>query len=229
MKNRQQKVGAVIVAAGESQRMGGIDKMLALLGSKPLLVATIRTFQDCPLVSQIIVVVNGKNREECQHLVTEEGLSKVSDVCLGGRQRQDSVAAGLKRLERCHWVIIHDGARPLVTADLVKRGLEVARETGAAVAAVPVKDTIKVAGNDGIVRQTPPRQNLWAVQTPQVFRIDLITEAYQKAHSDVTDDASLVEQLGYQVKLYLGSYDNIKVTTPDDLALAELLWARYGR
>ena len=228
MKTNNQKVGAVIVAAGESQRMGGIDKVLAALGGEPLLVRATRPFQECPLVDQIVVVVSGEKEEQCRRLVTGEGWSKVSDVCLGGRRRQDSVAAGLKRLKNCDWAIIHDGARPLVTADLIERGLEAAGETGAAVAAVPVTDTIKVAGNDRIVRQTPPRQNLWAVQTPQVFRIDIITEAYSRANGDVTDDASLVEQSGYRVKLFMGSYDNIKVTTPDDLALAEVLWRKYG-
>ena len=227
-RDEQQKVGAVIVAAGESQRMGGIDKVLAPLGGKPILVRVTRAFQECQLVNQIVVVVSKEKKEQCRQLLPEEEWSKVSDVCAGGRRRQDSVAAGLSRLNRCDWVVIHDGARPLVTVDLVKRGLEAARETGAAVAAVPVTDTIKVAGDDRIVHQTPLRQNLWAVQTPQVFRFDIITEAYQRANGDVTDDASLVEQLGYKVRLYMGSYDNIKVTNTQDLALAEILWQKYG-
>jgi len=172
-------------------------------------------------------VVNAKNIEQCRQLVAGEGWSKVTDVCPGGRRRQDSVAAGLKLIKNCEWVVIHDGARPLVTLDLIERGLAAARETGAAVAAIPVTDTIKVAGEDRIVRETPPRQNLWAIQTPQVFRVDIIIEAYQRANGDVTDDASLVEQSGYKVKLYMGSYDNIKVTTPDDLTLAEVLWRKY--
>ena len=136
------------------------------------------------------------------------------------------MAVGLSRLSDCVWVVIHDGARPLVTVGLIEQGLEVAQETGAAVAAVPVTDTIKLTGGDRIVHQTPPRQNLWAVQTPQVFSAKTITEAYSRANGDVTDDATLVEQLGYKVKLYMGSYDNIKVTTPDDLALAEILWQK---
>ena len=229
MSSTSQKVGAIIVAAGESQRMGGVDKVFATLGGQPLLARATYAFQKSPLVDQIVTVVSGENKEKCQHLVTGGEWSKVSDVCLGGRRRQDSVAAGLKRLDPCDWVIIHDGARPLVTVELVKDGLEAARETGAAVAAVPVTDTIKMAGNDRIVQQTPPRPNLWAVQTPQVFRYDIITEAYRRAKGDVTDDASLVEQLGYEVKLYMGSYDNIKVTTPDDLAIAEVLWQKHER
>ena len=220
------KVGVVIAAGGSSQRMGE-DKLFASLGGKPLLTRTTRPFQECRLVDQIVVVVGGEREERCRRLVTGKEWSKVTDVCLGGERRQDSVAAGLKRLDKCDWVVIHDGARPLLTVDLIERGLEVAKETGAAVAAIPVKDTIKVAGEDRIVHQTPPRQNLWAIQTPQVFSVGIITEAYSRANDEVTDDASLVERLGYKVKLYMGSYDNIKVTTPDDLALAEILWQKY--
>jgi 2-C-methyl-D-erythritol 4-phosphate cytidylyltransferase len=122
--------------------------------------------------------------------------------------------------------MIHDAARPLVTEELIKKGLEAARETGSAVAAVPVTDTIKMADEDMLVQGTPPRGNLWAVQTPQVFRFDIITEAFRKVDYEVTDDSRLVEQLGHKVKLYMGSYDNIKITTPQDLGLAEILWQR---
>ena len=227
--NNQQKVGAIIVAAGESKRMGGVDKVFAPLGGKPILSRVIDTFRECDSVAQIVVVVNGKNLEQCRQLITEGGWYKPIEVCAGGRRRQDSVAAGLNHLSQCQWVVIHDGARPLLTVDLIKSGLEAARETGAAVAAVPVTDTIKVAGDDRFVQQTPPRGNLWAVQTPQVFRFDIVAEAYRQAHGEATDDASLVEQLGYKVKLYIGSYNNIKVTTPYDLALAEVLWQKYGK
>ena len=225
----QQKVGAVIVAAGSSRRMGGVDKVLALLGGKPILSRVVDIFQRCSPVNQIVVVLSEQNLERGKQLVAEQGWSKVSDVCAGGQRRQDSVAAGLGRLGNCDWVVIHDGSRPLVTVDLINRGLEAARETGAAVAAVPVTDTIKLARDDRIVHQTLPRENLWAVQTPQVFGIAIITEAYTRENGGVTDDASLVEQLGYRVKIYTGAYDNIKITTPDDLALAEVLWQKYGK
>ena len=225
----QQKVGAIIAAAGKGERMGGTDKMFALLGGKPILARVIDVFNRCQSVGQIVVVVAKQNVVRCQQLVAEQGWPRVTEVCPGGERRQDSVAAGLSRLKDCQWVIIHDGARPLVTEELIQRGLAEARETGAAVAAVPVTDTIKVAGDDRIVRETPSRDTLWAVQTPQVFNFDIITEAYRQASSEVTDDASLVEQLGYKVKLYMGSYDNIKITTPDDLTLAEVLWPKYGR
>lgn len=225
----QQKVGAIIVAAGSSRRMGGVDKVLALLGGKAVLARVIDTFERCSLVHQVVVVVNKRNLERCQQLVAELGWTKVTDVCAGGRRRQDSVAAGLSRLSHCEWVIIHDGARPLLTEDLINRGVESARVTGAAIAAVPVIDTIKVAGDDGFVQETPARHNLWAVQTPQVFRFHIVADAYRQAKGEVTDDATLVERLGHKVKLYMGSYDNIKITTPEDLALAEVLWQKHGK
>ncbi len=225
----QQKVGAVIVAAGSSQRMGGVDKVTALLGGKPVLVRVVDVFQRCDRIHQIVIVLSQQNMELGKQLVAEQGWSKVTDVCLGGELRQDSVAAGLSKLNNCDWVVIHDGARPLVTESLIERGLEAAGETGAAIAAVPVTDTIKMAGDDQIIQGTPPRQSLWAAQTPQVFRFDIITEAYRQAkYHEVTDDARLVEQLGYKVKLYMGSYDNIKVTTPNDLVLVEVLWQKQA-
>ena len=227
--NNQQKVGAIIVAAGRSRRMGGVDKVFAPLGGKPALAHVLDAFENCNSIDQIVVVVSENNLERCRQLITKEGLSKPIEVCAGGKRRQDSVAAGLGKLEGCDWVVVHDGARPLVTKDLIERGVKAAQETGAAVAAIPVTDTIKVAGSDRIVHQTPPRQNLWAVQTPQVFRFGIIAEAYKQAKGEVTDDASLVEQLGYKVKLYMGSYDNIKITTPDDLLIAEAWQQKHGK
>ena len=225
----QQKIGAVIVAAGNSQRMDGVDKVFALLGGKPVLAQVIDTFHRCNPVDQIVVVLSKKNLKRGRQLVAEQEWPRVTDVCAGGKRRQDSVFAGLSRLSHCHWVVIHDGARPLLTEDLIHRGLTEAKETGAAAAAVPVTDTIKVAESDRLVQQTPPRNKLWAVQTPQVFRFDIIAEAHKKAKQEVTDDATLVEQLGYKVKLYMGSYDNIKITTPDDLVLAKVLWQKRGK
>jgi len=226
---RNEKVGAVIAAGGSSQRMGGIDKMLAPLGGEPVLARVLSVFQHCPTVDQVVVVLNEQNLKQGRQLVAEGGWSKVSDVCLGGPRRQDSVINGLNRLLNCQWVVIHDGARPLVTVDLIERGLEVASQTGAAIAAVPVTDTIKLAGEDLLVQGTPPRRSLWAVQTPQVFHFDIIAEAYRQAKFEVTDDSTPVERLGHKVKIYPGAYDNIKITTPDDLALAEILWRKYGR
>jgi 2-C-methyl-D-erythritol 4-phosphate cytidylyltransferase len=226
---KKEKVGAVIVAAGKSQRMGDVDKMFTPLGGQPVLLRTTRPFQQCPQIDQIVVVVSRERERLCQSLLAGPDWSKVTHICLGGKRRQDSVAEGLKHLAGCDWVVIHDGARPLVTVELIERGLEAARETGAAVAAVPVTDTIKVSREDGTVHETPPRQNLWAVQTPQVFQVKIIAEAYQNASEDVTDSSSLVERLGYKVKLYMGAYDNIKITTPADLVLAEMLWQKHER
>ena len=225
---KKEKIAAVIVAAGESSRMGDIDKLFVPLGGEPLLLRTTRAFQQCEKIDQIVVVVSGGNRDKCRHLTTGDDWHKVSDICLGGPRRQDSVAYGLGRLKKCDWVVIHDGARPFVTRELIEDGLEAARETGAAIAAVPVTDTIKMSGDDNIVMGTPPRENFWAVQTPQVFRYEIITEAHKKAEGDVTDDASLVERLGHKVKIYPGSYDNLKITTPADLALAMVLVEKNG-
>ncbi len=221
------RVGAIIVAAGTSQRMNGVDKILAHLGGKPVLAWSIEALQQNPRVDRIILVNSQKNMEPVQCMVIDQKWTKVTNVCVGGRRRQDSVAAGLKLLGPCEWVIIHDGARPLLSQDLIERGLEAARETGAAIAAVPVTDTIKLAGDDHMVIETPPRSHLWAVQTPQIFRFAIIKEAYQEAQGEVTDDAALVEQTGHNVKLYMGSYDNIKITAPHDLAVAELLLKEY--
>ena len=219
----KQKVAAIIVAAGRGQRMGGMEKMFAPLAGKPVLAWAVETFQKCTLIDQIIIVLDENDLGRGEELARERGWSKVTDICPGGEERQDSVAAGLGKLKDCQWAVIHDGARSLVTEDLIKNGLEAAEESGAAVAAVPVTDTIKMAGDDGFVLGTPPRKSLWLVQTPQVFRFDIITEAHRKAEGMATDDASLVERLGYRVKLYMGSYDNIKITIPSDLALAEIL------
>ena len=228
MNNRKQKTAAIIVAAGEGKRMGGMDKVLATLDGEPILLRATRPFQECQLIDQIVVVVSGDKEQKCRRLVTGREWAKVTDVCIGGQRRQDSVASGLQQLRDYEWIVIHDGARPLLTIDLIERGLEAAQETGVAAAAVPVTDTIKEVNGDGLVSRTPPRQNLMAVQTPQVFRFDLIQIAHRQDCGDVTDDASLVENLGHRVKLYPGSYDNIKITTPADIILAEALLKKRG-
>jgi 2-C-methyl-D-erythritol 4-phosphate cytidylyltransferase len=220
------RVGAIIVAAGKSERMGGTDKVFASLAGKPLLAHVVEVFESCPAVDQIVVVLSDANLQEGRKLAGEEGSSKIVEVCPGGDRRQDSVAEGLARLGDCDWVVIHDGARPCVSADLIERGLSEAWETGAAIAAVPAKDTVKRVGADMLIQETPDRRSLWMAQTPQIFRRDIITKAYGDRKQDVTDDAALVESLGSSVKVYMGAYDNIKVTTPGDLALAEHILAR---
>jgi 2-C-methyl-D-erythritol 4-phosphate cytidylyltransferase len=219
----KQKSGAVIVAAGSSERMGGIDKMFTILDGKPVLSRVIEVFQACSRIDDIVIVLNRQNLAKAKKLVAEEGWSKVKDVCEGGRRRQDSVLNGLNCLGGCDWVVIHDGARPLVTVEIIENGLDAAEETGAAIAAVPVTDTIKMVSDDLTIQGTPPRQSLWAAQTPQVFRYDVIINAYRKLKYEVTDDARAVELTGGSVKIYQGSNDNIKITTPEDLAVAEIL------
>lgn len=223
------KVGAIVVAAGSSRRMGEVDKIFANLAGKPLLVYTVDVFQRCPSIDQVIIVLSEDKLEEGRKLVEEHRWSKVVEVCPGGVRRQDSVREGLERLSGCQWVVIHDGARPCLEVDLIEKGLKEACQSGAAIAAIPVKDTIKVVSPSSFVEETPVRQSLWAVQTPQVFRFDIICEAYGKAQGEVTDDAALVERLGYKVKLYPGSDTNIKVTTPDDLSIAEAILRNRAR
>jgi len=227
--NNQGNVAAIIVAAGSSQRMDGVDKVFAPLAGRPVLARVLDVCHRSNSIDRIVVVVSQGNVARCRQMVAVEKWSKVSQVCAGGKRRQDSVQAGLKALGVCNWVVVHDGARPFLTEKLITDGLSAAQETGAAVAALPVIDTIKLAGHDRMVRETIQRDNLWAAQTPQVFRFDIITEAYRRATDEVTDDAALVEQLGYKVKLYMGAYDNVKITNPTDLAIAEVLWQKYGK
>jgi len=228
MKEVSGKVGVIIVAAGTSSRMGGIDKVFATLVGEPILAKVVTVFNDCSLVDEIVIVLAKKSLEQGRRLIKDHHWHKVIAVCPGGPRRQDSVKEGLRRLTDCEWVVIHDGARPCISTDLIERGLITARESGAAIAGVPVKDTIKIVSRRGFVQQTPTRQSLWAAQTPQVFRYDLVAEAYRQADDEVTDDAALVEKLGHRVEVYMGSYHNIKVTTPEDLAVAEVFLQKKG-
>ncbi|HSW56857.1 MAG TPA: 2-C-methyl-D-erythritol 4-phosphate cytidylyltransferase [Dehalococcoidales bacterium] len=221
-------VGAIVVAAGSSSRMNGLDKILAPLGGKPLLAWSVEALQKSPRIDRIVVVASQSNLETIHTLVKNQKWNKVVKVCQGGRRRQDSVIAGLKLVEDCEWIVIHDGARPFLTQDLINDGLEAAVESGAAVAAVPVTDTIKVADDNLRVVATPDRSYLWTVQTPQVFRFSIISQASRHSAGDVTDDAGLVEKTGVKVKLFRGSYGNIKITTPQDLAVAEILSKSYA-
>ncbi|MDO8473769.1 MAG: 2-C-methyl-D-erythritol 4-phosphate cytidylyltransferase [Dehalococcoidia bacterium] len=215
----------ILAGAGESLRMDGIDKVFAPLGGHPLIYWPLRAAQDCNLIDQILIVLSAKNIERGRSLVREYGFAKVTEVYEGGTRRQDSVRVGLSKVSGCEWVLVQDAARPFLDYSLIERGLAAARETGAALAAVPVKDTVKVAGADMFISSTPDRAKLWAAQTPQVFLFDIIARAYD-LDVEATDDAALVEQLGIKVRIYQGSYDNIKVTTPEDLARAELILKR---
>jgi 2-C-methyl-D-erythritol 4-phosphate cytidylyltransferase len=220
------KLGVVIVAAGTSQRMAGINKLFAPLGAKPLLAWSVDTCQRCGLVQQIVLVLNDKDLSRGQKLKKERGWSKVT-LCPGGVRRQDSVRQGLRQIRDCNLVMIHDGARPFLTLDLIEDGLKIVGETGAAVAAVPVKDTVKLAADGKLLGKTLQRDRLWAAQTPQIFSFDVITKAYENITAEVTDDAAAVERLGCKVKLYMGDYKNIKVTTVEDLALARIITRKW--
>ena len=215
------KVGAVIVAAGSSTRMGGVDKTFAPILGLPLVAHTIDRFELSPLVHQIVLVLATDSVALGQQMVQRRGYAKVTNVCAGGQRRQDSVRFGLELLTSCDWVMVHDGARPCLDDAMIQRGLEAAAEFGSAVAGVPVKDTIKVVSTDQTVQETPDRSLLWAAQTPQVFRYRTLLDAHYASDRDVTDDAAMVESLGNPVKMFLGSYENIKVTTGDDLIIAE--------
>ncbi|MBM3924493.1 MAG: 2-C-methyl-D-erythritol 4-phosphate cytidylyltransferase [SAR202 cluster bacterium] len=216
-------VAAVIVAAGESRRMAGIDKIFSSLNGKPLIAHSLEVFSAFPAVDQIVLVLSPQRLAEAEKLLFRNQYSKLKALCPGGARRQDSVLAGLQRLAPCQWVMVHDGARPNIDTALLQRGLDAAAETGAAIAAVSAKDTIKLVEKDGLVKETPPREKLYQVQTPQVFRYPLIMQAHQQCKNDFTDDGAMVEALGHPVKVFMGSYANLKVTTPEDLLILEAL------
>lgn len=190
---------------------------------------SLQEFQKSPLVDSIAIVLTESAREKGERMAAGLELRKVVGVTAGGARRQDSVLSGMKLLLDCDIFMIHDGARPFVNGDMIARSLEALSETGAATAAVPVKDTIKIVGSDMLVISTPERSALWAAQTPQVFESRLLLKAHERISDDATDDAGMVEALGVAVKLFMGSYENIKVTTPEDVALAEAIYAARVR
>ena len=213
------RVGAIIVAAGAGARMEGVDKLFVPLSGRPLLARTVAAVQECSAVQTIVLVLSPANLDRGQKLVQSHGFDKVERVCSGGPRRQDSVRLGLEALGPCDFVAVHDGARPLVTPDLILRALDAARETGAAVPALPLADTVKEASADGVAVRTLDRSRLWAVQTPQVFRYELLLRAHHVMSANVTDDAAMVEGLGESVRLFPGEPCNIKVTLPENLAM----------
>ena len=216
--------GAVIVAAGTASRMGGIDKVMAELEGQPMILRTVKIFQTCDAIKEIVIVT----REDLLMPTTNlcAGLDKVKAVVVGGSSRQESVERGLNALsDKVKLVAVQDGARPLITHAVIDRTVRAAHTYSAAAPGIPVKDTIKVV-NGGVVKETPDRKTLQAVQTPQVFDLTLLKAALKKAKEDgaeVTDDCSAVERLGMSIKMVEGDERNIKVTTPLDLAIAKLL------
>ena len=216
--------GAVIVAAGSASRMGGIDKVMAPLNGEPMIARTVRAFQNCDAISEIVVVTRHDLILPITSLCAQ--MDKVQAVVAGGSSRQESVHLGLNALSgKCKLAAIHDGARPLISWQVIDRVVRAANTYGAAAPAIPVKDTIKVV-QGGVVKETPDRASLQAVQTPQVFDFDILRGALKKAKQDgaqVTDDCSAVERIGLTVKIVEGEERNLKVTTPLDLKIAQLL------
>ena len=221
--------GAVIVAAGTASRMGGIDKVMAPLGGEPMIVRTVRRFQQCDVIREIVVVTRPDLMMSVMDLC--HGFDKVKAVVVGGPNRESSVHMGLNTLsKKCKLVAVQDGARPLVSCQVIDRVVQAANAFGAAAPAVPVTDTVKVADAAGLITATPDRSTLFAVQTPQVFRASLLREAYCQPFNDLfTDDASVVESLGHKISLVEGERVNLKLTTPDDLEWAEWWLAKEGR
>ena len=224
---------AVIVAAGRSSRMEGIDKVLTPMGGEPMILHTLRPFQEHPMVEEIIIVTREDLMVPVGTLCSQREITKVRRLVVGGETRTASVLAGLEAVTPgTPLVTIHDAARPFLTRQVLEEVLECARLHGAAAPAIPVKDTIKVA-QDGVVTQTPRREELFAVQTPQVFEADLIRLALTKVREEglsLTDDCAAVERLGFPVRLTQGSEENLKITTPRDLMGGEASLAeRMGR
>lgn len=216
---------AVILAAGLGKRMqAGHNKQFIEICGQSVLTHTLTVFAQIPEIAKIVLVVRAGEEDPCRNMIPEIAESKTV-LAIGGKERQDSVHNGIRAITwECEYILIHDGARPLITEEVIRRTLLAAQNSGAAICAVPVKDTIKQADSDGNVLATIPRESLWAVQTPQVFRADLIRRAYENAyfHNHYgTDDASLVEYLGEAVKIVTGDYENIKITTPEDIPTAE--------
>jgi 2-C-methyl-D-erythritol 4-phosphate cytidylyltransferase len=222
------RTAAIIVAAGGSRRMKGLDKLLAPLGGRPVVAHSLEAFSNHPAIDEIVVVVSDSNQEAIAELADSVAGGRTT-VVLGGSRRRDSVLNGLRALTAaCEYVVVHDAARPFVDAAMIGAALGGAREVGAALCAVPVSDTVKRADPSGRVSSTVTREGLWLAQTPQAFRRDLLLRAHETIGLDVTDDAALIELLGEPVKLVMGSRRNIKVTLPEDLALAEALLAAEG-
>ncbi len=233
------KVTAIVPAAGRGWRLKkNIDKPFVILGDKPILIRTLKVLAESALIEEIIVVINKDNFGLLQRELSKEGIGKVVNIVEGGSTRGESVYRGLNKVDKnTDFVLIHDGVRPFVTQKIISGAIKKALKLDAAVTAIPVCSTIKKVNNQGlgvrskkgelIVESTLDRNSLWEIQTPQVFKRELILKAYEKAMREggleATDDSSLVERLGYKVSIVPSSYSNIKITTPEDLIFAKAL------
>lgn len=220
-------VGVVIPAAGQGKRMGStVSKQFLLLDGHPILIHTLQLFENHPQVDEIILVMKKEELPGTKEMLCSYGFTKIKAVVEGGRERQESVYMGLQHCQS-DWILIHDAVRPFVTHEALDCLIQEVKVSQAAILAVPVKDTIKQINGDGWVTHTPVRSELVSVQTPQGFKRDLILHAHREAHGKsewATDDSMLIEQMGIPVKVIEGEYTNIKITTPEDLVLAEKIW-----
>lgn len=227
-KSSESSVTAVIVAAGNGRRMGGVAKTFLPLCGRPVLDYVLDAFEQCALITEIVVVTRSNELAQVEKIARVYG--KFVGAVVGGSTRQQSVRAGME-LASGTYLAVHDGARPLISVPCIERVIHAAFDCGAAAAAVKVKDTIKLTDDWGYVMQTPERSRLWAVQTPQVFETALLLRAFRSAEStgaDYTDDCQLVEAIGGKVRLVEGDYTNLKITTPDDMEAAKALLQRRG-
>lgn len=229
MNHISEKNVAIVLAAGKGKRMGmEVPKQFLNIQDKPVLYYSLKAFQDNDSIHEIVLVINDEYQEYCRRQILQPyGLTKVKTMVEGGAERYDSVYEGLKVCGNCDYVFIHDGARPFVTGKIIDRCLENVKIHNACVVGMPVKDTIKIANDEGFIESTPLREKVWMIQTPQVFAYELIYQAYTKMlknkASGITDDAMVVETFGNQkVKLVEGSYENIKITTPEDIKIAQI-------
>ncbi|CEQ09801.1 2-C-methyl-D-erythritol 4-phosphate cytidylyltransferase [[Clostridium] sordellii] len=218
--------GVIIVAAGTGSRMKkDINKQFIKLDNKEIIAYTIDKFYINNEIDDIVVVIKKDEEDYFKENILEKYNFKNIKIAYGGEERQDSVYNGIQKLDKnCEVVLVHDGARPFVTDEIINNSIQEAKKHNAVVVGVKVKDTIKVVGEEGNIVDTPNRKYLWSVQTPQVFKYDIITKAYENAYNENyygTDDAMLVEKIGYDVKMIEGSYDNIKITTQEDLNFGE--------
>ena len=216
----------VIVSAGRGSRMkSDINKQFLKIGGKEVIAHTVERFYNNKNIGEIIIVVREDEKEFFQENIINKYGYKNLKIAFGGKERQDSVYNGLQEVDKnCSIVLIHDGARPFVTNEIIEQSIECAQKYNCAIVGIPVKDTIKIVNENNDVCNTPNRNTLWSIQTPQVFDYSLIMKAHEKAKNDKyygTDDSMLMEYLGYNVKVVEGSYDNIKITTPEDLKVAE--------
>ena len=224
----KQKYTAIVLAAGSGKRMNSkVHKQYLIIQDRPVLYYSLKAFEDSAVDEIVLVVGKGEEKFCRKEIVDKYGISKVKAIVEGGKERYHSVFEGLKQTSDADYVLIHDGARPFVNQDIIRRCMQEVQKYQACVVGMPVKDTIKIADEEGFAKQTPDRKNVWMIQTPQTFSYALIYEAYEEMlkteDTAITDDAMVLERIkGKKSKLIEGSYRNIKITTPEDLLIANV-------